>query len=115
MGKYLDVEEVYDQEAERLTAYMVQEDSVVVGIYGDEDFACRNADWSADELDDVVAVTQVTLKRVHADEVYRPKAKPIADPADALPAELPPPASDLDLEEHRENIRSSDCSERTLR
>jgi hypothetical protein len=82
MGKYLDVEEVYDQEAETLTVYMVEEDGVVVGIYGDEDFACHNADWSADELGDVVAVTQVTLKRVHAEEIYRPKAKSVADQSD---------------------------------
>lgn len=83
MGKYLNVEEVYDQAAETLTVYMVEEDGVVVGIYGDEDFACRNADWSADELGDVVAVTQVTLKRVHAEEIYRPR--PVRPPTNQIP------------------------------
>ena len=64
MGRYIDVEDSYDQEEGTLRLYLVEEDGVVSGIYWDEDYAIQNAGWTAvDGESERVTVTEVRFRR----------------------------------------------------
>ena len=82
MSNYLSTD-CYDEDGRVLTLYFVENaDGDVHGIYGDEDFACQNADTSAgasgEPADDVLTVREVIFTRSSERIVFEAKAEAVA-------------------------------------
>lgn len=60
-----------------LTVFLLEEEGTVCGIYGDDDWACRNADWNTEGSGEVTVVKRITFRRHTEEEVYR--AEPDTD------------------------------------
>jgi hypothetical protein len=68
MGNWLDTECL---EGGALTVYVVEDESGVCGIYGDEDWACRRADMDSRDSESLMTVRRVTYRAEFAVEVHR--------------------------------------------
>lgn len=86
MGNWLEADRYHEGE---LTIWLLEEaGGEVAGIYGDLDWAIRNADWSTEGSGEPTVVREVVFRRESAEEVYR------ADPEDDADGDDPDSGED---------------------